>query len=208
MNTIQKDKVKPKAEMSVLFVEEFIDGHSDLKQALLSLDYQISKHISSTDNLLAKCEKYNSDILIIRTKAPTSKTIKELAAIKQFSPLPIIIFAEQDTPSLIQRATKAGVNAYVVNETQSPQLNGIITLACERFNEIQLLRNELEQAKAQLQNRKLIERAKGFIMQQKKISEQEAFSMLRKMSMNNGQSLDIVSKNVIEVYELLGPSNY
>lgn len=207
MNTIQKNKVKPQSEMSVLLVEKFIDEQSDLKQALLNFDYQISKYISSTDNLLEKREQVNPDILIMKIDAPTANTLKELAEINQLSPLPILIFAEQDTPALIQSAIKAGVSAYVVNEIQPHRLRSLITVACERFKESQSLRNELEQTKAQLESRKLIERAKGLIMKQKKISEQDAFNMLRKMAMNNGHSLAMTSKNVIEVYEVLNTSN-
>lgn len=206
MNTVQINQVKPQGAMSVLLVEDLVNNSSELKQALLNLDYCISEQISSRCKLSEKCAQYHPDILIISTHAPTTNTLKELAVIDQLAPLPVLIFATQGTASLIQTSIKAGVSAYVVNEIKAHRLNSLITVACERFKERQLLRDELEQTKTQLANRKLVERAKGFIMQQKKISEQEAFSMLRKMAMNNGHSLATVSKNVIEVYQLLNPS--
>lgn len=190
-------------EMSILLVEENINSRSELKKALLNYDYKISSHINISDNLLEKSKQGTHDILIIKTNSPSKKTLQTLTEINQLAPLPMIIFAQQDEPLLIQASIEAGVSAYVVNDTQPQRLKSIITVACERFKQSQSLRNELEQTKSQLESRKLIERAKGFIMQQKNISEQQAFNMLRKMAMNNGHSMAIVSKNVIDVHELL-----
>ena len=131
--------------------------------------------------------------------------LKELAEINQLLPLPIVIFAENDSPNVIKNAIKSGVSAYVVNEILPQRLQSIISVANERFKAIQSLRNELKQAKTQLESRKYIERAKGLIMEQKQISENEAYSSLRKMAMDQGCSLAAVAKNIIDVCQLLSP---
>lgn len=192
---------------SVLLVEEQISGNSILKRALLDFDYTVTQHITPSNNLVEYIDKYSPDILVMGINLPTQKTLNELAEISQLSPLPIIIFAEQDTPNVIQTSIKSGVSAYVINEIQPQRLKSIITVAQERFKEYQALRNELENTKAQLESRKLIERAKGLIMQQKNISEQAAYKTLRKMAMDNGHSLAIVAKNVIDVFQLIEPKN-
>lgn len=208
---IQKKANKTLTEMSlqgiasVLLVEEKISGNSILKKALLDFKYSISQHITAEANLVEYLENYSPDILVMGIDSPTQKTLNELAEITQLSPLPIIIFAEQDTPTVIQTSIKAGVSAYVINEIQPQRLKSIITVAQERFKEVQALRNELENTKAQLESRKLIERAKGLIMQQKNISEPDAYNMLRKLAMDNGQPLAIVAKNIIDVCHLLSP---
>lgn len=206
MKRAQTDQVKPRDKRSVLLVADLVNNSAELIQALAALNYCISAQISSRCKLTEKCAQYLPDILIISAHSPSPDTLKELARLDQLAPLPVLIFAMQDSLPLIQAAIKAGVSAYVVNEIQPHRLNSLITVACERFKERQLLRDELQQTKTQLVDRKLIERAKGFIMQQKGMNEQDAFNLLRKMAMNNGHSLATVSKNVIEVYQLLTPT--
>ena len=82
----------------------------------------------------------------------------------------------------------------------------IISVANERFKDVQALRNELKQTKIQLESRKLVERAKGYIMEQKSISENEAYGELRKMAMDQGNSLAMVARNIIDVCELFSSS--
>lgn len=190
---------------SVLLVEEEVSRYSILKKALLDFNYIITKHVPSSHNLVDEIEACTPDIIVMGIDLPSQRTLSQLAEIGMLSPLPIIIFAEEDTPNVIQTSIKAGVSAYVINEIQPQRLKSIITVAQERFKETQALRNELENTKAQLESRKLIERAKGLIMQQKNMSEQAAYKTLRKMAMDNGHSLAIVAKNIIDVCHLLKP---
>ncbi len=189
--------------LSVLLIEDKKASRSPLKKALSDFNYQVSKHLSFDDNIITQIELCNPDILILATDLPSDKILKDLAEINQMLPLPIIIFAEHDSPNVIQNAIKAGVSAYVVHEILPQRINSIISVANERFKEVQRLRNELKQAKTQLEARKLIERAKGYIMQQKKIDENEAYGTLRKMAMDQGAPLAVVAKNIIDVCELL-----
>ena len=190
-------------KISVLLVDDQNSSGSLLKKALLDHQYQITKHITFLDNLVDQIELYNPDILILGTAVPSESWLKDLAEINQSSPLPIVIFAEVDSPNVVQSAIKAGVIAYVVSEIHPHRLKSIISVAHERFKEYQSMRNELKQAKAQLESRKFIERAKGLLMQQKSISEQKAFETIRKMAMDQGNSLAMVSKNIIDVCTLL-----
>lgn len=201
-----RSKVYEKKNTSVLLVEEHPTSRSMLKKALNDFDYYITKHISFDEKLISEVELYNPDILILSTELLNDTTLKELAEINQLLPLPIVIFAEHDSPTVIQTAIRAGVSAYVVHEVLPQRIKSVISVAIERFKEIQSLRNELKQAKTQLESRKLIERAKGLLMEQKQISENQAFDALRKMAMNQGNSLAAVAKNIIDVCEVLSTS--
>ncbi|MCG6200800.1 ANTAR domain-containing response regulator [Psychromonas antarctica] len=203
MNTIKNNQAEPQGKIPVLLFEDSISAQSDLKQTLSQLDYQILEQINEADNLSARRQQIDADILIIKIPFPTPKILEQLNTIKQLAPLPVIIIAEQDNASSIQESLKAGVSAYVLNEIKPRRLKSIITAACENFKERHSPQSELEQTKTQLKNRKLLERAKRFIMQQKKISEQEALNMLTKMAMNNGHSLARAATNVVEVCQLL-----
>lgn len=193
--------------IGVLLIEEQKSNNSMLKKALLDFKYQVTKHLSFSDNIIAEIELCNPDILILATDLPNETLLKQLAEINQLAPLPIVIFAENDSPNVIKTAIKSGVSAYIVHEILPQRINSIISVANERFKEVQALRNELKQAQTQLESRKLIERAKGYIMQQKQMSENDAYSSLRKMAMDQGCPLAMVAKNVIDVCELLSPQN-
>lgn len=199
-------KVYEKKSASVLLVEEEPNSRSMLKKALVGFDYYVTKHISFNENLLNEIELNNPDLLILSTETFNDKTLKELVDINQLQPLPIVMFAEHDSPAAIHKAMKVGVSAYVPYETLPQHVKSVICVANERFKEIQSLRNELKQVKTQLESRKLIERAKGLLMKQKHISENQAFETLRSMAMNQGNSLGMVAKNIIDVCEVLSTS--
>lgn len=189
--------------ISVLLIEETQTSRSPLQKALIDFDFNIVKQLAFGDNIIDEIESCNPNILILATDLPTDDTLKDLAEINQILPLPIIIFAEYDSPNVIKNAIKAGVSAYVVHEVLPQRINSIISVANERFKNVQVLRDELKHTKNQLEARKYIEKAKGYIMQQKKISENEAYADLRKMAMDQGSPLATVAKNIIDVCELL-----
>ncbi|TYK66308.1 ANTAR domain-containing response regulator [Colwellia echini] len=193
--------------ITVLLIEERPRSSSMLKKALLDFGYQVTKHASFDDNIIEQIDLYNPSVLVLATDLPSAAMLKELAEISQLQPLPIVIFAEYDSPNVIQNAIKSGVSAYVVNEILPQRLQSIISVANERFKAVQSLRNELKEAKTQLESRKYIERAKGLIMEQKRISENDAYKKLRKMAMDQGCSLAMVAKNIIDVCQLLKPTN-
>jgi response regulator NasT len=192
--------------ISVLLVEDNPSNQTMLKKGLIDLSYHVTKHISFNHSVIEQIEFCNPNVLILSTKVLSEKTLKDLAEINKISPLPIVIFSESDSPNIIKSAIKAGVSAFVVYEVLPQRLNSIISVASERFKELQTLRNELTQTKTQLESRKLIARAKGLIMHQKQISENQAYALLRKMAMNQSCSLAIVAKNIINVCEVLSTS--
>lgn len=188
---------------SILLIEEDFSHDSPFKKSLTESGYRVCECLSSANNVIEKIKQLKPELLLLNITQPDQKTLHDLALINQLSPLTVIIFAKKDCPTSMQASIKAGVSSYVVNEIQPHRLTSIISVAKQRFVEYQMLRSELEQTKTQLLTRKLVERAKGLIMQQKNISEQEAYANLRKMAMDNSQSLAAVSQNVIKVCELL-----
>ena len=212
MVAIQIEQLKPTHKSSVLLVEEDrvqnynIEKHSikqssvSLKQSLIDLDFDVISFIDNAALLSEKCAQGSYNILIINTNEPSAEILKEISNINKLTPLPVLVFAKQETQSLIKSSIKAGVSAYIVNDIQPHRLNSLINVACERFAQHQKLVKELKQTKTLLADRKIVERAKGYIMQQRKITEQEAFTLLRKMAMNNGQTLAEVSNNIITVF--------
>ncbi len=190
---------------AICLIEDYQPSTSILKKTLLESHYQVLKHIDFKSNIVAEITDISPDVLILSTEALTSMVLKQLGEINEIAPLPIIIFSETDSPAMIKDVIKVGVSAFIVHEILPQRLPSIISVARARFRSMQALRNELKQTKTQLQGRKYIDRAKGLIMSQKNINEQQAYQQLRKMAMDQSTSLADVAKNIIDVCELLAP---
>ena len=104
---------------------------------------------------------------------------------------------------MINSAVQAGVAAFIVDGLSAKRIKPVLNVAMARFKNYAILRNELLKTKETLANRKIIEKAKGIIMNQRKCSEDEAYNMLRKLAMDRNQKMNDVAKNVIELSSLL-----
>ena len=124
--------------------------------------------------------------------------------VSQSSPRPIVMFASDAGGGAIRDAVRAGVSAYVVDGMDSGRVNSIVEVACARFEEFQRLKIELAEANLKLSERKLVERAKGLLMQSRGLSEDDAYHALRKLAMARKQRLGDVAQQVIDTAELLG----
>jgi len=143
-----------------------------------------------------------ADLLIINSNSPDELLLTVLENINQLTPLPIILFTKNQTEHVINASIKAGVSSYIIDDVDPTQLSFLMMVAEAQFKQRQSLCTELDKTRTQLANRKIVERAKGYLMQQKSITEQDAFVLLRTMAMNNGQTLATVSQNVTDIYSL------
>jgi response regulator NasT len=104
----------------------------------------------------------------------------------------------------IRQAVRAGVSAYVVDGMDAGRVSTIVEVACARFEEFQRLKIELAEANLKLSERKLVERAKGLLMQSRGLSEDDAYHALRKLAMSKKLRIGDVAQQVIDTAELLG----
>lgn len=190
--------------VAILLIDDQKTRRSILNRALTDFGYLVTEKLENCDDLINKVTENNAEILVIGTDIPNAATLAQLAILKKESPRPIIMFAEKHTPQAIETSIKAGVSAYIVDDIQPQRMKSIIDVAHARFKEYQSLRTELDQTKTQLENRKLLEKAKGLIMKQKNLDEADAYKALRKMAMDKGQTTAVVSRNLIDAWDLLG----
>src|SRR5690606_39583129 len=114
------------------------------------------------------------------------------------------MFTQEDDPDYIREAVTAGISTYLVGDINPDQVKPIIDVAMAQFRAFQGLREELLSTRAQLDDRKLIEQAKGLLMSHKKISEDEAHRLLTKLAMDTNQRLPAVAKTVLATLSLQG----
>ena len=205
---VKKDSqliVNEDTSYSILLVEESDFITSCLKQGLLNNGHHIGHYTTNACDLVTKVIAHEVQILIMNINLVGQKELSEIAKVNQLSPLPILIFCKQPAPSLLQSSVKATIGKHVDDSTDLDYLSDMMLLAVRNYQQCKLSRMEFEQTKAQLSTRKLIESAKKLMMQHKNISEKSAELLLRKMSVDNHQTLLQVAQNVISVCQLLKP---
>lgn len=148
--------------------------------------------------------EHRPDIVLIDTESPSRDVLEQLAAVSAVAPRPVVLFTGDGQDDAIRAALRAGVSAYVVDGISPQRLDPIMRVAMGRFEATQRLRAELDETRARLAERKVIERAKGLLMQQKRCTEEEAFASLRSLAMQRGIRLGHAAQQVLDVAALLG----
>ena len=190
--------------LRVMLVDDSQEEVSLLKEGLVAVGYDVVVVSGPGLGLAERVSEVQPDVIIIDTESPTRDVLEHVAVVSACNPRPIVLFTEDRANATIQAALKAGVSAYVVAGMQAERLQPILEVAVARFEREQALREELRDAQTKLAARKVIERAKGFLMQQKGVSEEEAFRLLRKLAMDRNARLLDVAQSVLDVANLLG----
>lgn len=186
-------------DLNVLLIE---DDPTDryLEKILVAKGYSVSK--TPKANIQSFVLGNKTDIVIFNIDSP-QHYFQHIDALSRNHPLPIVIFSADDSPATIDQMVKAGVSAYVVNGLESGRIDSIVTVALARFKERQQLKNELEKTKSKLEERKLIDRAKGILIKTRGFTEDDAYHTLRKLAMDRNIAIGEMAKNVIAMAELL-----
>jgi response regulator NasT len=146
------------------------------------------------------------DVVIVDSESPSRDTLEHLAVMSSSHPRPVVVFSEDASQAPMRQALEAGVSAYVIAGLHPQRLAPILQVAIARFEQDRTLRQQLDTAQSQLSDRKLIERAKGILMDEIGLSEEQAHRHLRKLAMDRGQRLVQVAVRVIESRDLLRPA--
>lgn len=189
--------------LKVMIVDNEIKRSKPLKQSLIENGYEVIAHVENDMHLQAKCVELKPDIVIIDTDSPNRDTLENICVMRMHDTRPVVMFTHDDDKEKIKAATHAGVNAYVVGTIPSERLTPVIDAAIARFEEFKSLRSELSLAKSKLDERKMIERAKGLLMKQRALDEEEAYEMLRNMAMKKNMKLADLSHQLIEAAKML-----
>ena len=190
--------------MRVLLIDDTRARARVLREALQDAGYEVVQAAAAPLALLKAVERAQPDVIIIDVDSPSRDVLEHIVVMTQNAPRPIVMFASDGAEEKIREAVRAGVSAYVVDGIEAARVKPIIDVACARFEEFQRLRGELAQARENLSERKLVERAKGLLMQSRGLSEDDAYHALRKLAMSKKLRLGDVAQQVIDTAELLG----
>lgn len=191
-------------KLRVMLVDER-DARAELLRAPLALaGHEIIARVRPGEDLAARVRDLRPDVIIIDMDSPSRDTLEQMRCIHRDQPRPIVMFAEDDDRELIQEAVRAGVSAYIVDGLDAERVMPILEVAIARFNEFQNLRNELEETRVSLAERKRIDRAKAMLMERRGWTEKQAYQALRKMAMDRNLRMGQVAEQLVAMFELMG----
>ena len=186
-------------KLNVTIVDDDSGRSIILERALKDAGYVVVAILSSNDNLLLHIEKVQPDMIIVDLDSPSRDSLESMRIVTQHNPKPIVMFTNDTDDSMISEAINAGVSAYVVDGFNEKRIKPIMDVAIARFREFQALRNELKKTRNTLEERKIMDKAKGIIMDQRNCNEEEAYKILRKLSMENNKRIVEVAEQIISI---------
>jgi len=189
--------------LKVMLIEESPTSSSIVYKTLIEEGYDDPIEVSSQDDIFKKASDAKADLIVVNVEEPDTKMLTQLKYINDVYPIPVVIFSEKGESDIIQIAVQAGVSAFIVDGLSPKRIKPILNVALARFSNYSKLRTELAKTKESLANRKIIEKAKGLIMQQRNCTEDEAYNLLRKIAMDRNQKLSDVANSLIELSSLL-----
>lgn len=159
--------------------------------------------ISEAAGLARRVQARDPDVVLIDIENPSRDMLEELALATGPKERPVAMFVDRSEDGLSVAAVEAGVSAYVVDGLQPARLKPVLDAAIARFRMFQRMRIELAEAKRALEERKVIDRAKGMIMKARGIGEDEAYALLRKTAMGQNKRLADVAQALVTAAGLL-----
>lgn len=172
-----------------------------LQETLTVLGHQVVALAETGRELVQQCLALNPDLVITDVRMPDMDGLDAAAAIYAKDLVPIIVVSAYHDPELIERAEKNHIIAYLVKPIKEENLGPAIAIAMRRFQEFQTTRQEANNLRQALEDRKMIERAKGILMKRTGLDEPNAFRRLQKLASDNNRKLVEVAQSIVMAEE-------
>jgi response regulator NasT len=191
------------ADLRILIIDENVVRASILEDGLHEAGHTRVSVISSMRELLRQIVEADPDVIFIDLENPNRDVLEQMFQVSRSVRRPIAMFVDRSDTASIEAAIDAGVSAYVVDGLRKERVKPILDMTISRFNAFNRLREELDRTKQALEDRKVIEKAKGILMKTKDITEEEAYALLRKTAMNESRRVADVAAGLVMAAQLL-----
>ena len=192
------------ADEADVAVQALFERSRQLRIGLLENGYNIVAVLPADTYLDKRLTELQPDMIIVDAESGARDSLEQVVLATRDERRPIVLFTNDDDTRHVRDAVAAGVCAYIVAGLEPARIRPILDVTMARFEHEQGLRRELADARTELKDRKVIERAKGMLMQRQGVTEQAAFEKLRKAAMDKGLRLGDVAQRMLDVADLLG----
>jgi response regulator NasT len=189
--------------LRILIVDQNVTRAAVLEDGLREAGYTDVVVVRDMQNLLKRIVDAEPDVIFIDLENPNRDVLEQMFQVSRTVQRPIAMFVDKSDAGMTEAAVNAGVSTYVVDGLKKERIHSILELTISRFRAFNQLRTELDKTKQQLEERKLVDRAKGILMKERGLNEEQAYALLRKAAMNENLKLSQVAQSIITASKLL-----
>jgi len=193
--------------LAILVIDENRIRASIIEAGLHDAGHEAVTVINDVSGIARRIAEIEPDVIVIDLENPNRDMLENMFQLSRAVKRPIAMFVDRSDQASIEAAVDAGVSAYVVDGLKKERVKPILDMAISRFNAFSRMARELEEARSELENRKLIERAKGILMKSRGLSEDAAYALLRKTAMNQNRKIAEIAQSLVTAAGLLGPGD-
>ncbi len=185
----------------ILLAEDEVISRMDLREMLENLGYTVVGEAGDGVAAVNLARTLKPDLVLMDIKMPELDGISAAETLSQERVAPVLLLTAYSDKEFVDRAVDAGVMGYLVKPFAEAQLKPAIEIALERWREIRQIQQDLAQTQETLDTRKLVERAKGVLMDSQSLKEAEAFRRIQRLSMNSRKSMREVAEAILLAHE-------
>jgi len=191
------------AALKIVVVEESPVRAAILEEGLREAGYTNVLHIDRTTRLLKHIYDADPEVIVISLENPSRDMLEQMFQMSRIVKRPVAMFVDRSDAASITAAIDAGVSAYIVGGLQKERVKPVLDVCISRFNAIERLKDELDRTKSALEERKVIDRAKGILMKSRGVAEDQAYNLMRKAAMNEKKKILEIAQSILTASELL-----
>ena len=195
----------PAQPLSILVIDENRIRAAIIEAGLREAGHDLVTLVHDVSGIARRIAEINPDVIVIDLENPNRDMLEAMFQLSRAVKRPVAMFVDRSDRASIEAAVEAGVSAYVVDGLRQERIRPILDMAVSRFNAFSRLARELEEAKGELEGRKVIERAKGILMRSRGLSEEAAYALMRRTAMNQNRKLAEIAQSLVTAADLLGP---
>ncbi|CUA89373.1 ANTAR domain-containing response regulator [Chelatococcus daeguensis] len=197
----------PRASLAILVIDENRIRASIIEAGLREAGHDNVTLVHDVTGIARRIAEINPDVIVIDLENPNRDMLENMFQLSRAVKRPIAMFVDRSDQASIEAAVEAGVSAYVVDGLKQERVKPILDMAISRFNAFARLSRELEEARSELADRKLVERAKGILMKSRGMTEEAAYALLRKTAMNQNRKIAEIAQSLVTAAGLLEPGD-
>ena len=190
--------------MRVLIAEDDPVIALGLETKLAALGHDVVARVADGQRAVEEAARTEPDAVVMDVVMPGLDGLEAASTITRARPVPIVAITAHDQPEFLERAIRAGVAAYLVKPVDGRQVDRALRLAVSRHAEFEAMRTEVDRLQEALETRRLVERAKGVLMDRLGLSEEAAFLRIQHRARDANRKMADVARQVIEAADVLG----
>ncbi|RWD78514.1 ANTAR domain-containing response regulator [Mesorhizobium sp.] len=191
--------------LTVLVIDENHIRASIIEAGLREAGHEQVTVVHDVAGIARRIAEIEPDVIVIDLENPNRDMLENMFQLSRVVKRPIAMFVDRSDQASIEAAVAAGVSAYVVDGLRQERVKPILDMAISRFNAFSRMARELEEARSELEDRKVIDRAKGIVMRSRGLSEDAAYTLLRKTAMSQNRKISEIAQSLVTAAGLLDP---